>query len=157
MINTNDKDTAEQSTPQFNNAKPSKTKSTLNNKILFEDASALPPHSQFRILSHRIAPDSTSNGYSSTGKNGTSNRTLKRCLVTLYIAKNNNIAITVGRAFNLLMKLMHVIEGDSNKVKISPWKIKQPNLEFVKYIKGGKYPKVEVGKCGYDVIEVQSR
>ena len=52
--------------------------------------------------------------------------------------KNNNNTIAVGEAANARMKIIHDIEGDSNKVKISPCKIKQPNMEVMKYIKGGK-------------------
>ena len=108
------------------------------------------------MLSHRIAPDITSNGSNSTGQQGTSNRTYKKCLVTLSIANNNN-AIVVGKAVNALMKVIHGIEGDSNNVKISPCKIKQPNLDVLKYIKGDKYPEGEVGKYIYDVREGQFR
>ena len=61
-----DKDTAEQSTPQVNNAKSTKTKLTLNKKILFKDLVSLLPHSSFHILSHQIAPESMSNGFNST-------------------------------------------------------------------------------------------
>ena len=50
---------------------------------------------------------------------------------TLPFAKNYNNAIAVGKAVNALMKVIHEIEGDSNKFKISPWKSKQPNLEVL--------------------------
>ena len=49
------------------------------------------------------------------------------------------------------MKVIHDIEGDSNKVKITLFKIKQNNLEVMEYIKGVKYPKAEVGKYVYAV------
>ena len=62
----------------------------------------------------------------------------------------------VSKAVNALMKVIHIIEGDANQVKISPWKIKQPNLEVMKYIKGGKYPDAEVVKYVYAVREIQS-
>ena len=140
MRHRNDKYIAEQSTPQVNNAKLTKTNSTLYKKILFKDAVALWPHSLFRILSHRIATDSTSNGSNSTSRKCNSNRTFKRFLITLSITKNNNNTITVGKAVNALMKVIHGIEGYANKVKIAPWKSKQPNQEFMKYIKGVKYP-----------------
>ena len=65
--------------------------------------------------------------------------------------KNDNNAIAVGKAVNVLMKVIHGIEVDANKVKTSPCKIKQPNLEVMKYIKGGKYPKAEVWKYIYSV------
>ena len=55
------------------------------------------------------------------------------------------------------MKVIHSIEVDSNKLKIAPWKIKQPNLEFLNFIKGGKYPEAEVGKYVYAIREGQSR
>ena len=55
------------------------------------------------------------------------------------------------------MKVIHGVEGDSNKVKIAPWKIKQTNLEVLKYIKGGKYPVAEVSKYVYATKEGQSR
>ena len=55
------------------------------------------------------------------------------------------------------MKVIHDIEGDSNKVKITLFKIKQNNLEVMEYIKGVKYPKAEVGKYVYAVREVPSR
>ena len=42
-------------------------------------------------------------------------------------------------------------------VKMAPRKIKQSNLEVLKYIRGGKYPKAEVGKYVYAVREGQSR
>ena len=48
----NNKDTAEQSTSQVNNAKPTKTKSTLHKKMLFKDKVSLPTHSFLHILSH---------------------------------------------------------------------------------------------------------
>ena len=44
------------------------------------------------------------------------------------------------------MKLIRGIELDANKVKKAPWKIKQPNVEVLNYIKGGKYPEKEFGK-----------
>ena len=47
------------------------------------------------------------------------------------------------------MKVIHGIEGDTNKVKISPRKSKKSNLEVLKYIKCGKYPEEEVGKYIY--------
>ena len=137
----NDKDAIEQSTPPFNNSKLTKTKSTLDKKMLFKDAVLLAPHSLFQILSHRIAPDRTSNGSNITGRQGNSNHTLKIFLVALSIANKYNKAIPVGKAVNALMKLIHGIEVDSNKVKIAPCKIKQPNQEALKYIKGVKYPK----------------
>ena len=71
------------------------------------------------------------------------------------MAKIDKNAIAVCEAVNLLMKLIHCIKVDANKVKIVPWKSKQPNLEFMKYIKGGKYPNVEIGKFVYAVREVQ--
>ena len=48
---------AEKSTLKVNNAKPTKTKSTLHKKIIFKDAVSLPPHSLFHIyhtVSHSI-------------------------------------------------------------------------------------------------------
>ena len=134
-----------------------KTKSTLNKKVLFKDAVELPPHCLFRILSHRIASDSTLNGSNSTGRQGTINGTLKRCLVTLSIEKKYNNTIKVAKAVNALMKVIHSIEGDANKVKIAPWKTKKPNLEVLKYIKSGKYPESEVGQYIYAVREGQYR
>ena len=106
--------------------------------MLVKDVVVLLPHSSFWILSHRILPDSTSNGSDSMGRCGTSNRTIKICLVTLSIAKNNINAITVGKEFNALIKVIHSIEVDANKVKISLWKWKQPNLYILNYIKGEK-------------------
>ena len=41
----------------------------------------------------------------------------------------------MGKAVNALMKVINGIEGSANKVKISPWKSKQPNLLVLKYIK----------------------
>ena len=67
MIQINDKETDENSTPQVNNVKPTKIKSTLHKKMLFKDAVAILPHSLFHVLSHRIAPDSNFNGYNITG------------------------------------------------------------------------------------------
>ena len=63
----------------------------------------------------------------------------------------------MGKAVNALIKVIHGIKGDSNKVKIAPRKSKQPNLEVLKYIKGGKYSEEEVGKNAYAVREGQSR
>ena len=60
-----DRYTTEQSTPQFNNTKSIKKKSKLHIKILFKDIVAIPCHSLFRILSHKITPDSTPNGSNS--------------------------------------------------------------------------------------------
>ena len=51
------------------------------------------------------------------------------------------------------MELIHGIEVDANKVKLAPWKTKQPNLEVLKYIKDGKYPESEVGKYVYAIRE----
>ena len=73
-----DRDTTEQSTPQVNNAKSTKKKLTLHKKMIFKDAVALSTHSYFRIISHQLSPDSTSNGPNSTGQKVTSNNTLKR-------------------------------------------------------------------------------
>ena len=67
MIQINNKDTDEKSTPQVNNVKPTKTNSTLHNRILFKDSVALLLHSLFRVLSHRITPSSTLKDYNSTG------------------------------------------------------------------------------------------
>ena len=55
------------------------------------------------------------------------------------------------------MKVIHGIGRYSNKVKIAPRKRKQTNLEVMTYIKDGKYPKAEVGKCVYAVREGQYR
>ena len=78
------------------------------------------------------------------------------CLVTLPIVNNDKNAIALGKAVNSLMKVIHGIEGDTNKVKIAPCKRKQPNLGIMKYIKSGKYPNSEVGKYVYAVREGQS-
>ena len=51
------------------------------------------------------------------------------------------------------MKVIYGIEGYTNKVKIAPWKRKQPNLEVLNYTKGVKYPEAEVGKYLYAVRE----
>ena len=59
------------------------------------------------------------------------------------MVKNDNNAIAVVKAVNALMKAINVIEGYGNKVKISPWRRKRPNLEVLKYIKGEKYPDSE--------------
>ena len=56
-----------------------------------------------------------------------------------------------------MIKVIHGIEGDANKVKISPCKIKQPNLEVLKYTKGSKYPEEEVWKYVYSIRGVQPR
>ena len=53
------------------------------------------------------------------------------------------------------MKVIYGIEINSNKVKIAPWKIKRPNLDVLKYIKGSKYPEAEIVKYLYSVIEGQ--
>ena len=153
----NDKDASEKSNPPFNNSKSTKTKSTLDKKMLFKDAVLLAPHSLFQILSHHMAPDRTSNGSNITGRQGNSNHTLKIFLVALYIANKYNKAIAVGKAVNALMKLIHGIEVDSNKVKIAPCKIKQPNLEDMRYIKGSKCPETEVGKYIYAIREGKFR
>ena len=148
---------AVQSTNQVNNAKPTKPKSLLQNKIIFRDAVLLLAHSSFRILSHHIVSDSTSNRSTSAGRRGNVNRTLKILLVTLSIAKNGNNTVLVGKAVNELLKIIHRIEGASKKVKITPRKSNPPNLDVLKYIKGGKYPEAEVGKCVYAVRKRQSR
>ena len=104
-----DRDTTKQPTPQVNNAKSTKAKSTLRKKIIFKDAVALPPHSLFRVPSHQIAPDITSNDSNSTGRQGNSNRTIKIFLVTPSIANNNNNAREVGKEVNAMMKVIHSI------------------------------------------------
>ena len=109
MIKKNYKDMSEQSTPQVNDDKPINPESLLNTKTLVKDAVVLLPHSLFWILSHRILPDSTPNGSDSTGRCVTSNCTIKICLVTLSIAKNDINAITIGKAVNELIKLIHTI------------------------------------------------
>ena len=101
-----------------------KKKSTLHKKIIFNDSVALQPHSSFCVLSNQIKYGSTSDGSNITVQKGTSNRTLKICLVTLSIEKNENNLITVGKAVNALMKLIHGIGGDGKKVKIAPGKSK---------------------------------
>ena len=55
------------------------------------------------------------------------------------------------------MKVIYVIGGDKNNIKIAPCKINQHNLDVLEYIKGEKYPEVEVGKYVYAVREVQSQ
>ena len=95
-----DRYTVKQSNPQANNAKFTKKKLTLHKKIFFKYSVALLPHSSFRILSHQIASDSTSDYSSITGRQCTSKRTLKICLVTLSIANSDNNTITVGKAVN---------------------------------------------------------
>ena len=122
MRQRNDKDTSKQSTPKVNKDNLTKKKSILQKKMLFKYTVVLPPYSSFSILSYRITPDSTLNGYNSTGWQGTSNCTLKRCRVTLSIANNDNNAIVMGKAVNALMKVIYVIEGDTKKFKISPRK-----------------------------------
>ena len=52
----------------------------------------------------------------------------------------------MGKAVNFLMKAIHIIEVDTNKVKIETRKSKQPNLEVLNYIMGEKYDKAEVHK-----------
>ena len=146
MRQRNDKYTTKQSNPQFNNSNLINTKSLLHKKMLFNDAVILPPHSFSCILSHRIVLHSTSNGYDSTGRRGTSNHATKICLVSLAIAKNKKNAILDEKEVNAFMKLIHGIEGDSNKVKTAPCKTKQPNPDVLKYIKGWKSPKAEVAK-----------
>ena len=116
MIQINNKETDNQSTPQGNNVQPTKKKSALQKKIIFKDAVELPPHSPCRILSHCITPDITLNGSNSTGWQATSNLILKICLVTLSITKNDKNTTTVGKEVNSLTKLIHNIEGDDNKV-----------------------------------------
>ena len=69
--------------------------------------------------------------------------------------KNNNNTIAVGKAVNAPMKLIHDIRVNANKFKIAPWKRKKPKLEVLKYIKGYKYPEVEVDKYLYTVREGQ--
>ena len=54
------------------------------------------------------------------------------------------------------MKVINYIEGGANKVKIVLLKIKQPSLDVMTYIKGGKYPEEEVGKYVYSVRERKS-
>ena len=63
----------------------------------------------------------------------------------------------MGKTFNRLMKVIHSIEGDYKKVIIAPWKSKQPNMEVLKYIKGGTCSETEVGKYRYTVIEGKNR
>ena len=93
------------------------------------------------------------NSSNSNGRKGISIYRFKICLDTLSIVKDDNNAIAVGKAVNVLIKVIHVIEENANKVKIAPQKIKQPSLEVLKYINGVKYPEAEVGKHAYAVIE----
>ena len=111
--------TSGKSTLQVNNTKLTKKNSTLHKKIVLKDAVALPPHSLLRILSHRIVPAATLNEFNINGLKGTSNRTLKIFLVILSIANNDSNAIAIIEAVNALMKLIHDIEGDAKKAKIS--------------------------------------
>ena len=104
--------------------------------MLFKDSVVIPPNIWFLVISHN-ALDNALNGSYSTGRRGTATLNLKQCLVTLSIANNDNNAIAVGKAFNTLIKVIHEIEGDSNKVKIAPRKFNQPNLDVLHYIKGG--------------------
>ena len=55
-----------------------------------------------------------------------------------------------------MMKLIYGIEGYANMFKRSPQKNKQPNIYFLKYIKGIKYREAEVGKYVYAVREGKS-
>ena len=123
--------------------------------MLFKYAVALPPHIPVHTLSLHIEPDCTSNGSNSTYQQGTSNRNFKICHVALSITKNYYNKITLGKAVNALMKVIHVIEVDSKKVKKKPCQSKQPNLEVLKYIKDGKFPEAEFGKYLYAVREGQ--
>ena len=125
--------------------------------MIFKYAVGVPPHSSFHILSQLILPNSTLNVSTSTDQQGTSIRTLNIYLVTISIGNNNSNSNTLGKAVNDLKKVIHDIEVDANKVKLAPWKIKQPNLEVMKYIKGEKYPKAEVGKNIYAVREGEYR
>ena len=63
----------------------------------------------------------------------------------------------MGKAVNVLMKVIHRIGGYANKIKIAPWKSKQPNLEVMRYIKVRKYPEVEVGQYVHAVREGKPR
>ena len=65
------------------------------------------------------------------------------------MTKIDNNEIAVSNAVNTLMT--RVIEVDVKKFKITQWKSKQPNLEVLNYIKGGKYLDIEVGKYIYAV------
>ena len=106
----NDKDIADPLPPaQVNNARSTKTKSTLHKEMIFKYEVALPPHSLFHILSHHIRPDNTSNRSNSTGWKSTSNHNLKIWLVTLYIANNNNNNIAVSKAVNEMIKVIYGI------------------------------------------------
>ena len=125
--------------------------------MIFKDAVALLPHSSFRILPHRITYDSILNSSNSTDWQGSSNHILKIFLVTLSIANNDINATALGKAVNALIKVKPCIEADARKVKISPWKNKQHNLEVLNYIKGVKYPEAEVGKYVYSIREVKYR
>ena len=109
MIQINDKYPAEQSTPQVNNTNPIKPKSLLHKKMLFTDAVILLPHIYFHIISHHIALDITLNGYDSTSRCGTSNHTIKICLVNLSIENNDNNSIAVGKEVNALMLVIHAM------------------------------------------------
>ena len=43
------------------------------------------------------------------------------------------------------MKVIHGIEVDAKNDKISQYKINQPNLDVLKYIKGGNNPRQKLG------------
>ena len=74
MRQINNKETAD--------AKLTKTKSEFHNKMVFKDAVVLQPHILLRILSHRIAPDSSLDGFNIPDRQGTTNHTLNIYLVT---------------------------------------------------------------------------
>ena len=50
---------------------------------------------------------------------------------TLSIAKKDNNVIVFVKSVNAFMKLIHFIEGDDDRVKIAPRKIKQPNINVL--------------------------
>ena len=44
------------------------------------------------------------------------------------------------------MEVIHSIKGGRRKIKTSPWKSKQPSVNTVSVITGGKDPEVQVAK-----------
>ena len=92
--------------------------------MIFKDTVVLLTHISSRMLSHFIVPDNTLKVYNSTCQQGNSNRTLKICLVTLFVVRNDNNAIAACKTVNGTNEVIFGIEGDANKVKTKPQKIK---------------------------------
>ena len=83
-------------TPISNNQPNNHTNSLPTKKTLFKDTVQQPLYNSFMILHYHFLPEKNSTRSNSTGKRGTSTRSLIWCNVTSTITANNNSALAIG-------------------------------------------------------------